>query len=579
MLARLHTHLQSIPGLIQVHTRSSGQGLPEMRPMPAPAGRPTPAADTPPDADAWSTVCVVRLAWFSPLAPVHSGIAAYSEDALRGLPASYQADLYVEDRVWQAAGGHLHAGVGPRIAPLAGPLGLPLFRAHDFLVQHERQPYDLVVYQMGNAACHRYMWPYLLRWPGLVVLHDAALHHARAQALLADRRADDYRAEFRFNHPGVDPRVADFVVEGLQGSPYYLWPMLRLVMTRARAVVVHSEPVRAALAEEFPDTPLATVSMGVPDPWGGEGADPAACLMPHASSRSGNRQQATSTSAGPQGNAERRTPDAERRMLNAEDARPTADGRKTAAEVVVAAFGVITPEKRIFTILRALAAIRDEVPHVRLRLVGEIGEHYALWRDVAQTGTRDLVEVTGYVDDEQLARELRAADVCLCLRWPTAHETSASWLRCLAAGTPTVVPDQLTVVDVPTLDPRHWQLKHVRDDAAAVFQPPPPDVAVAVSIDLHDEEAMLRQALRRLVADADLRARLGRRAREWWEAHHTLPRMHRDYARVLPWAAGLPAPEWPTDAPAHLRPDPASHGRALLADFGVEVDILAPPAP
>ena len=172
----------------------------------------------------------MRLAWFSPFAPVHSGIAAYSEDVLRGLAGAHEVDLYVDDRVWQVAGGHLHAGRGPAIVPQPGPLGLPLFRAYDFPVRHERQPYDLIVYQLGNAACHGYMWPYLLRWPGLVVLNDAALHHARAQALLADKRADDYRAEFRFNHPGVDPRVADFVVEGLQGSPYYLWPMLKLAL-------------------------------------------------------------------------------------------------------------------------------------------------------------------------------------------------------------------------------------------------------------------------------------------------------------------------------------------------------------
>ena len=210
--------------------------------------------------------------------------------------------------------------------------------------------------------------------------------------------------------------------------------------------------------------------------------------------------------------------------------------------MVLAAFGVITPEKRILPILRALAAIRAEAPHVRLRLVGEIGEHYALWQDVARTGTRDMVEVTGYVNDEELAAELRGADVCLCLRWPTARETSASWLRCLAAGKPTVVPDQLSIVDVPTIDPRHWQLKHDRSDAAAVFQPPDASCAVAVSIELADEEAMLRQALRRLVADSDLRRSLGERARAWWEAHHTLARMQRDYERVLRVGRGPTAP-------------------------------------
>ncbi|BCS34673.2 glycosyl transferase family 1 [Luteitalea sp. TBR-22] len=516
----------------------------------------------------------MRLAWFSPLPPVHSGIAAYSLDVLQGLAGHHAIDLYVEDRVWQAAGGHLHAGRGPLTVPLEGPLGLPLLRAYDFPVAQERQPYDLIVYQMGNAACHRYQWPYLLRWPGLVVLHDAALHHARAHALLSDRRDDDYRAEFRFNHPGVDPRVADFVVAGLEGSPYYLWPMLRTVMCGARAVVVHGEPLRQALAEEFPGTPIRAVSMGVPDPWAGSeprdaGSGPRA---------QGSESTLNGSGLGAQGSES--LPKADGRMTKAEagsglrtqgsESLPKAD-----SDVVVAAFGVITPEKRILPILRALQVLRADLPAVRLRLVGEIGEHYALWQDVARTGTRDLLEVTGYVDDDRLAAELRGADVCLCLRWPTARETSASWLRCLAAGKPTIVPDQLSTADVPTLDPRHWTLKHDRTDAAAVFQPPSPTRAVAVSVDLQDEQDMLVRALRRLVIDADLRASLGHNARGWWEARHTLPRMHRDYEAALTWAAAQPVPDrWPADAPAHLHPDTSRWARALVAPFDVDVDIL-----
>jgi hypothetical protein len=41
--------------------------------------------------------------------------------------------------------------------------------------------YDLCVYQTGNSRTHEFIWPYLFRWPGLVVLHDARLHHARAR--------------------------------------------------------------------------------------------------------------------------------------------------------------------------------------------------------------------------------------------------------------------------------------------------------------------------------------------------------------------------------------------------------------
>ena len=49
------------------------------------------------------------------------------------------------------------------------------------------------------------MWPYLFRYPGLVVLHDAHLHHARAWSLLRRKRHEAYRAEFEFNHPEAPP--------------------------------------------------------------------------------------------------------------------------------------------------------------------------------------------------------------------------------------------------------------------------------------------------------------------------------------------------------------------------------------
>ena len=59
------------------------------------------------------------------------------------------------------------------------------------------------VYQFGNSSHHDYEWAYALNFPGLVVLHDTHLHHARAAFLLRERRIADYRAEFQWNHPDV----------------------------------------------------------------------------------------------------------------------------------------------------------------------------------------------------------------------------------------------------------------------------------------------------------------------------------------------------------------------------------------
>ena len=129
----------------------------------------------------------MRLAWFTPLAPVRSGISAYSREILPRLGRTHTIDVYL-DRVVAtteetAAGG---ADTSVRIRS-----------AFAFPFAHDARPYDLIVYQLGNATCHDYMWPYLLRYPGLVVLHDGQLHHSRALCLLRAGRSPDYAAELR----------------------------------------------------------------------------------------------------------------------------------------------------------------------------------------------------------------------------------------------------------------------------------------------------------------------------------------------------------------------------------------------
>src|ERR1700681_55788 len=87
--------------------------------------------------------------------------------------------------------------------------------AHDFVWRRQRAPYDLVVYQLGNAPCHDYIWAYLAAYPGLVVLHDARLHQARARDLLQQQRFDDYRREFWYDHPDAPRDFVEYAVAGL----------------------------------------------------------------------------------------------------------------------------------------------------------------------------------------------------------------------------------------------------------------------------------------------------------------------------------------------------------------------------
>src|SRR5512143_412512 len=102
----------------------------------------------------WQNVRM-RLAWFSPMPPVRTGVAACSAELIEGL-ASEHVDLFVDEPVARHA---------------------PEYRsAHEFVWRHRHDPYDLPVYQLGNSSHHDYEWPYVFRYPGLVVLHDAHLH-------------------------------------------------------------------------------------------------------------------------------------------------------------------------------------------------------------------------------------------------------------------------------------------------------------------------------------------------------------------------------------------------------------------
>lgn len=414
---------------------------------------------------------MTSIAWFSPFPPDRSGVAAYSVELLSRLDGAFAIDRY------------------------------PGARAHEFVWRARQQPYDLVVYQIGNSRAHDYMWAYVPRYPGLVVLHDARLHHARARRLLEQARFADYRAEFAFDHPDVLADAAEYAVEGLAGSIYYFWPMRRAIVQMARAVAVHNPWVAGELREQFPGASITAIRMGVPE-------QPAA-------------------------------PDARRRIRRSHNLPDSA--------IVFAAFGKITAEKRIAPIMRALGALAADGRDVRLLLVGDAADYPALAAQAEEHRVADRVEVAGFVDDAAVAGYLAAADACLCLRWPTAQETSASWLRCLAAGRPTVITGLAHLADVPN--------------------------DVALRVDLLDEDRDLVTAMRRLADDAALRATLGDAGHEYWRRHHTLDAMADDYQRLLERAASQPVPAT-AGLPRHLTTDYSESTRATLARFGISIDLL-----
>lgn len=99
-----------------------------------------------------------RLAMLTPLPPCKSGIADYNARFLPYLAKHFEIDLYVE---------------GYQVSDISLTSAFHIFDVKDF--EKVATSYDAILYEMGNSDFHAHIVPLLMRFPGIVGLHDAYL--------------------------------------------------------------------------------------------------------------------------------------------------------------------------------------------------------------------------------------------------------------------------------------------------------------------------------------------------------------------------------------------------------------------
>jgi glycosyltransferase involved in cell wall biosynthesis len=425
----------------------------------------------------------LRLAFVSPLPPAPSGVADYAADLLGLLAGRHELELF-------------HAQDGVDTTRL--PAGLPLFPTSEFTARHRERPYELAVYQMGNGRSHDFVYGVLSRVPGLLVLHDLVLHHSRAAQFLesdavqawrrdpssASARAaarpslDAWRSELEYSYPRRGARLFEVHLGTVGDLLPYAYPLCRIPVEASRAVAVHSAFVAEAVREEVPGAEVIQVPM----PAAPSAVDPRAVRELRA-----------------------------RLGFGAED-------------VVVAAFGLLTPEKRVEAVARAVARAGTWDRRVRLLLVGPVPDPARLDEVLSRLGVRGKAVVTGRVPLDELATHIEAADIVAHLRYPTARETSAALLRVLAQDRATIVSDLEHQAELP-------------DD-------------VVVRADVADEAGELTRAILRLASDPGARTRLGTAAGTYVRHAHAPSRVREAWEDALAQVRRLPNPR-PREWPAH----------------------------
>jgi glycosyltransferase involved in cell wall biosynthesis len=197
---------------------------------------------------------------------------------------------------------------------------------------------------------------------------------------------------------------------------------------------------------------------------------------------------------------------------------------------VVGCYGLLTREKQVATVARAVADAALTLPRLRLLLVGPVPDQPALERTLARLGAAERTVVAGRVPFDELPAHIEAADLVVHLRYPTARETSAALLRVLAQGRPTVVSGLENLAEIP--------------DAAVLRADPA------------DEQGEVARAILRLAERTDLRERLGRGAADYIRRTHSTSRCLEGYEAAIEGAARRRAPAR-RDFPAHW-PRPAA---------------------
>ena len=281
---------------------------------------------------------------------------------------------------------------------------------------------DLNVYNIGNnASFHGEIWRLASEYPGIVILHDFRLQHLFGGMFLTGRNdREGYLSLMRDAYGREGEAAASLMATGRASTEAVseLFPLVEVALRGAAGVVVHSDE---ALQDVRVRTGLPVVKLNLPYAAG--------AALP--------------------------------------DRRPRGNPARPAINLV--AFGYIGPNRRIESVLEALAGLDLPMP-VNLHLIGELWNERLLRDRAAELGLGRALHLHGHLPDEVLNRHLRQADLAVNLRWPSMGEASYSQLRAWHHGVPTMVTATGWYAELPGDAVIHVSPQREVEEVAAVIR-------------------------------------------------------------------------------------------------------------
>lgn len=333
-----------------------------------------------------------RLAFFTPLPPIESGISDYSVDLIHELCHFYDIDIFIDD------------GYAPQID----------FEQNVRIMCHSEfaansQEYDKIIYQVGNSAYHLYMFQYIQNYKGIVVLHDYNMHGVMYYSAMQCEKNNYelYGKYLREDYPATDvEQYIHDLQKGICTHKIQEWELNGAITNYADKIIVHSFDAKEKLLQR-------DIKRDAKHVWSFVNLE-------------------------------------DNLKLESKEVIKVRKGfEKT--DILISAFGHIHGTKRIIPILNALKRLVKEYDNIKMVFAGKLADTIIneFNEIVKDSDLEHCVKVTGYIDLQEFTEYIRATDICLNLRYPYNGETSASLIRNLSMGNVVIVNDIGSFSEIP----------------------------------------------------------------------------------------------------------------------------------
>ena len=270
----------------------------------------------------------------------------------------------------------------------------------DALLRHLKPGLTGNLYQIGNNGLHWEIYQRALREPGVVLLHDACLHHL----LLGQLSRDEYVAEFVYNYGEWFRQTAERYWEARGGSAadtrYFERPMLRRIAESARLTIVHNAAAKAQVEAHAPGARVE--------------------IVPHLFEA-------------PRDHYYREIDEYRQQVLGVER-----------DVCLFAVLGYLRESKRLDTILTVFESLKKQGLAVRLLVQGSFAG------TELERAMENRIELRRpYLEEAEWWMQAHAIDVGINLRWPLAGESSGIATRLMGIGKPVVMTRSRETEDIP----------------------------------------------------------------------------------------------------------------------------------